>query len=854
MTIFEEVVTWAKTRPWWQQQVIVRIAAGDQITDDECREIAESLLGEPPEEPSDGWLGDLRQPLESAAAQVQLVELSDIQNINRLAAGQELTFGQVGLTVVYGHNGSGKSGYARVIKSMVRTRANATILPDVFVAAPGVMTATLAYTVDGSAERAQLAELSPVALGRVAFYDETCGDAYLTTEYEVTYRPSTLTLLDDLYLVSTRVRDHLANMLDANAGEAQILPSVAPGTVAAGFLERLTELMPDSLIDSVCQTLEGDEQELVRLRGEQDRLRSTDPSRERERLVNLAYALTTVSRHVESLETSLGVDAERALAEARGRADEAREAANVASMKSFESEALAGVGTSTWRALWEAARRFSLTEAYPAHQHPYTGADARCVLCHQSLSEDAADRLRRFNAFMTADMESRADTSELELSRLERELAATDVRSVPAAVALETIGRDHPQVRVDADGVIAYFELRKAALTAEAANGPDIRDLGPTRRELTERANAAHEAAASIDTSDFMARLDELKTAEHQVASRIALAASKDGIFAERDRLQARRRIEVARSQAATKGITDKVAELTRKYVTVSAQDRFSRESDRLMIERITLKDTKGRRGALLHKPGFIDAATSAALPQVLSEGEQTALGLAGFLTEAHFDTSRSALVLDDPVTSLDHVRREKVAQRLVEYSKDRQVIVFTHDVTFSADLRRICTEERVDFTERSIERGPMRTPGLCRDRHPWSVNDGAARIQRLREGLATIKKSVNTWDTDTYEREVKAWAGDLSETWERIVSQEIAGQLLTPGTLEVRPMMMKVVARISDDDNREFQDSYSRCSRWAPRHDKNPSLNYTAPDVADLQREVDLIDAWFRRVKKYKS
>jgi wobble nucleotide-excising tRNase len=34
---------------------------------------------------------------------------------------------------------------------------------------------------------------------------------------------------------------------------------------------------------------------------------------------------------------------------------------------------------------------------------------------------------------------------------------------------------------------------------------------------------------------------------------------------------------------------------------------------------------------------------------QVLSEGEQTALGLAGYFTEAHFDDSKSALVLDDP-------------------------------------------------------------------------------------------------------------------------------------------------------------------------------------------------------------
>jgi ABC-type hemin transport system ATPase subunit len=59
-----------------------------------------------------------------------------------------------------------------------------------------------------------------------------------------------------------------------------------------------------------------------------------------------------------------------------------------------------------------------------------------------------------------------------------------------------------------------------------------------------------------------------------------------------------------------------------------------------------------------------VDAVQRAAVEDVLSEGEQTAPGLAGFLTEVESDGSQSASVFDDPVTSLDHVRQEKVAER----------------------------------------------------------------------------------------------------------------------------------------------------------------------------------------------
>ena len=43
----------------------------------------------------------------------------------------------------------------------------------------------------------------------------------------------------------------------------------------------------------------------------------------------------------------------------------------------------------------------------------------------------------------------------------------------------------------------------------------------------------------------------------------------------------------------------------------------------------------------------------------------------------------RSAIVFDDPVLSLDHRWRKRVAKRLVEETKNRQVIVLTHDLVF---------------------------------------------------------------------------------------------------------------------------------------------------------------------------
>jgi energy-coupling factor transporter ATP-binding protein EcfA2 len=49
----------------------------------------------------------------------QLIRIGKTHGVNALVDGQTLDIAAHGITVVYGDNGSGKSGYARVIKSIV---------------------------------------------------------------------------------------------------------------------------------------------------------------------------------------------------------------------------------------------------------------------------------------------------------------------------------------------------------------------------------------------------------------------------------------------------------------------------------------------------------------------------------------------------------------------------------------------------------------------------------------------------------------------------------------------------------------------------------------------------------------
>jgi hypothetical protein len=65
---------------------------------------------------------------------------------------------------------------------------------------------------------------------------------------------------------------------------------------------------------------------------------------------------------------------------------------------------------------------------------------------------------------------------------------------------------------------------------------------------------------------------------------------------------------------------------------------------------------------------------------------------------------------------------------------------------------------------------------------------------------------------------------------------------------------MVKVLARFTEVDRKEFEASYSRVSQWVRRHDKSSAVNYVAPDNGQLESELALVTEWFKRVKSYKT
>jgi hypothetical protein len=131
VTIEQDIVKWSTSRPSWQQEILRTLAQG-QIPDRAAIEaLAERLIKGHHNAVAPLTVADMPRA-QAATPKIQLDAIKDIENVNGLLDAQGLTFAKTGLTVVYGDNASGKSGYARVIKSVVGARHQEAVHPNVF--------------------------------------------------------------------------------------------------------------------------------------------------------------------------------------------------------------------------------------------------------------------------------------------------------------------------------------------------------------------------------------------------------------------------------------------------------------------------------------------------------------------------------------------------------------------------------------------------------------------------------------------------------------------------------------------------------------------------------------------------
>jgi energy-coupling factor transporter ATP-binding protein EcfA2 len=290
---------------------------------------------------------------------------------------------------------------------------------------------------------------------------------------------------------------------------------------------------------------------------------------------------------------------------------------------------------------------------------------------------------------------------------------------------------------------------------------------------------------------------------------------------------------------------------VTKTVVTQKLKNRFQVELKELNFKHVEveLKEAGGDQGNLYHKL-ILTRAPGVDLPKVVSEGEARCLSIAAFFAELSTADDDSAIIFDDPVSSLDYKWRGSVAQRLVEEAKKRQVIVFTHDIVFLLNLRQYADQESVKRLDQHVRQLKIGA-GVCHEELPWVALPIKKRIGVLKSKWQSAEKLFREGHENMYEEKTSHIYGLLREAWERGLEEVLLCGVVERFRSGVQTQQIKNIADITEDDCNALDIGMSKCSKWLPGHDQAPAAKEDIPEPDELKTDIEALENWVGTIRK---
>lgn len=860
MPILDEIEAYFVNQPEWQQRGYVALRSGQVTNDTLVGELTALCMTEASTESAKSKKTpqtSAKNTPSDAVPVVRLLGIENVQHINRLAAQQTLKLAADGLTVVYGDNGAGKTGYGRIVRQICQARGETPPLrTSVYEDGGHIGSAEVIFSVNGTEERTTISAGQPQtgSLRHFSIFDSAAANILVNEQNATAFRPFGLDLLDRFTALADAVKQSIEQQLTGIA--LPLVPlSDFPETTKAGQLVRglASESGRQNLDSRLAPLTAAQETRREEVRTLLAQAKSNDPVKLAQAINAKATRYQQFSQRLGAIVADLAPERLQHFAELRTQTLEVEAAAEIARTNAFANEPLKEVGAGVWRQLWDAARAYS---PHAGGGQPFAESKAGdlCVLCAQPLSADAASRLQTLESFVQGELQARAKTLRKQLNAALDEFNSLPLQQQGDEALLQELVTDNSDAASASEALLARArEIVRHIQTHHVAGEPKLEGvtslevsaaLAGLPAALRQRAIELQKAGTATALSALQAELLELDTTAK-------LVSAAEQVKKEAARLARREILEKAK-KFSTRGVTELSKRLTTQYVSDALCERFGKEVSRLGLTYldVRLSPSDVSKGKLFHRL-TLNAKQDAPLREVVSEGEFRCLALAAFLAESGGNVS--GLLFDDPVSSLDHTWRERIAHRLAEEAKTRQVIVFTHDIVFHFLLREAAESPSINvpLSERCVERRGNAGAGFCRDDAPWAGQKTKTRIGVLKNELAGLNKQHDTGDQH-YERDVRDWYGRLRESWERAVEEHLFNDAVRRFSQSVNTKQLEhALKNILPDDYAKIEKGMTRASTAFRGHDGAAGLNRPVPTPEEAMQDLGEFEAWVKTKPK---
>ena len=831
----EALAQWANESAEWTRRIVRHILAfSDPISPADQALIYRLFLEENDIDPRS--LHPESQIAISAQAQNQqdpflLTRIANVKGVNALVGDSKVDFGP-GLTLLFGENGTGKTGYARILKCLAGSRSADDILPDINLdGTPPGPSAEVRFRL-GAAETSYqwngASAQSPFTL--MSVFDSPSVSLHIDSDLGYTYRPASLAVFDRVTVEVQKIQDaieaELQTLIPSNStllsrfnplsSIHSLVQSIGPSTNLAEMQEKLA--VP---VDAV------DLKNILTV--EIARLVANTVGQEisfQERVQRVVTEANSYRIMVLDLKIGEYNSASAKLADLQNDQAKLRDTL-------FAVADLPADPEETWESFVRAGRDYKdHLENRGVHN------DSLCLYCRQVLSGDAVQLISKYGEYLEGKVAKEIEEQQTEVTRLTQPLHQSSLSEVQSY--LEDAEREDyrgPAIPVERAELLkrvvgfddALRQQMSDSLSLDENSTKEMSDLSHLIELWASEVNASLEEL-TLQNSDRDRWLQEKRKELLELQDRIE---AKDS-WAEIEKFVtlAQRTEKLMTQKSETSRVLRRITVLANRaseqLVNNNFQSFFQTECVQLRVPELQL-EFFGRQGhAQRRKKLSGDYKPS----KVLSEGEQRALAIADFIAEVRMSDRQVPVVFDDPVSSLDHRRLGEVATRIADLASDRQVVVFSHDIFFVCSLLAFFENPGACVYYQVTDEDGKGT--VTRGTGPrW---DTVSKLSgRVNESIQRAKSTAGE-EREHHVREGYSWIRSWCEVF---VEREVLAQVTERYQPNVRVMALeKIKVSIFEDTRKTVKLVFERACRYMEGHSQPLSTLGISPTISELETD----------------
>jgi len=852
-TLETEVKKFADGLPYWAKFLAEKILSGDTISENDidtsCSYLLEHLkLKEETEKPEI----EIDYNAENAGnykSDLLLTKLENVEGVNALTENQTIEFSP-NLTIIYGANGSGKSGYVRLLKNVFYSKAPENILPNVHID-NGHKAIDAKFTFKSSNTEIPLgfSDKDNAEFEQFAVFDGNSVLKHLENRNEFEFRPAGLSFFADYTNAIIRVEQKLnAEIQTKQTGNtAEDLSALFDGNSEIKTI--VQNLKAETKIDDLKKyTPFSDEdktqKEAIQKQYDDLLLASKGKEKEIKSLESIKSLVAQNKQAIEKLNQFFTTEVIEEIKTAISDCVSKEATAKTEGIENFKTDKIENVGTTEWKNFIVAAEEFAKTQKNENVVYPENGDN--CLLCQQPLSDEAQTLISNYWIFIKSVAEQNAKKAQEKLDK--------------AKVNYENLNFDlFPQDNTLTVWLTEKFseelEVLKLKLTEQKTLAQnivsDIQNKIATERTALQINVEQHTTIeTAIDASIKLLREDEQSKELEKLLNSKTLLEHKEKFNTHFSKFETfvNNQIWIKKANKADyakRKTTDTEKALSNKYFNQKYIDAFNEECQKLNgnfgID-INHTGSAGKSYRQLKLKGKNPNA-------VLSEGEQKVIAIADFLAEMQLSEVNKGIIFDDPVTSLDEKRKSEIAERLAKEALQKQVIIFTHDLVFVSSLIGHCKENNTANDCHWIENTGGSQPGTI-----WLRNTPSYEKQYKTSGKAQAHlDQARKAEPELREILIKNGFASLRTSYETLVVFGLFSGVVQ--RFEERVSVDSLGDVVFNTEIRDkILDSFYQCCRYMEGHSHSDKYAYKKPVVDNLNEEIQRFNELSKEIKELRK